>query len=87
MNLTIAETTGIIIAVLAILGFMGTFIARISKLETRADVCDEKHRENEEKHKKQDAINLRIEEHHIEVMTAISAISTKLDLTIKSPKK
>jgi cell division protein FtsL len=75
------ELIALIAAIVVVLSFIGTFIARISKLETRADVCDEKHRENEQKHLKQDAVNLRIEEHHIEVMTAISAISTKLDLT------
>ena len=68
-----------------IIGFMGAIIARISKLETRADVCDEKHKQNDEKHLKQDAVNLRIEEHHIEVMTAIASLSTKLDM--KTEKK
>ena len=81
------EVIALIVCIVVVLGFVGTFISRISKLETRADVCDEKHRENDKKHTKQDAINLRIEEHHIEVMTAISAISTKLDITIKKPTK
>jgi hypothetical protein len=87
MNLTVGETTGVILATVGILAFIGSFIARISKLETRQDVCDEKHRINEANHLKQDAVNLRIEEHHIEVMSAISAISTKLDLTARKINK
>lgn len=87
MALTVVETTGIIVAIVTILAFIGSFVARITRLETRADVCDEKHKQNEANHLKQDAINLRIEEHHIEVMSAISAISTKLDLTAKRVQK
>lgn len=73
------EVMALISVTVVTLGFIGAFIARISKLETRADVCDEKHRRNDENHIKQDAINLRIEEHHIEVMKAISRIDTKID--------
>jgi len=78
--MTIAEILALIIGIVAVLTFIGTFIARVTKLETRADVSDEKHSQNAENHKKQDVINLRIEEHHIEVMTAIATISTKLDM-------
>jgi len=81
--MTIAEIIGIIMAVLAILTFVGVFIARITKLETRADVCDEKHRKNEIDHNKQDLVNIKIEEHHVEVMSAISAISTQINLMKK----
>ena len=78
--MTFAEIIALIIGIVAVLTFISTFVNRIVKLETRADVCDEKHKTNEENHKKQDAVNLRIEEHHIEVMTAISKISTKMDM-------
>jgi len=78
--MTIGEILALIIGIVAVLTFIGTFIARVTKLETRADVCDEKHKQNETNHTKQDVINLRIEEHHIEVMTAIATISTKLDM-------
>lgn len=81
--MTLSESVAVIVATVVVLGFIGAFIARISKLETRADVCDEKHKMNEQNHIKQDAINLRIEEHHIEVMKAISRIDTKIDIISK----
>lgn len=77
--MTNIEVMGFISVTIVTLGFIGAFIARISKLETRADVCDERHKETEKKLVKQDAVNLRIEEHHIEVMKAISRIDTKID--------
>ena len=78
-----AEIIALIVACVVVLSFLGAFISRISRLETRADVCDEKHKEHDKKFIKQDSINIKIEEHHVEVMQAISVISTKLDMKLK----
>jgi Na+-transporting methylmalonyl-CoA/oxaloacetate decarboxylase gamma subunit len=77
------EIVVFLVGIFTILGFILAVVARISKLETRADVCDEKHRENEKKHEKQDEINIKIEEHHVEVMQAIAIISTKIETLIR----
>ena len=81
--MTVIEVIATISVVIGVLSFAGLFIARISKLETRADVCDEKHREHDKKFCKQDEINLKVDEHHIEVMKTLAIISTEIKMLIK----
>ena len=48
--------------------------ARISLNEAHAKVCDQKHKEHDLKFEKQDDINLKSEDRHIELVTMIAVI-------------
>jgi hypothetical protein len=71
-----------------LIGFGGLFLAvitaivkiwyshdqRITKLESRADVCDEKHATQSRLNLKQAEQNTKVDEHHVEIMQMLAQL-------------
>lgn len=51
---------------------------RIMKLESRADVCAEKHKNHEKMQMEQAKINTKVDEHHTEIMTTLATIQAQI---------
>lgn len=80
--MTFTEITTAITASIAafglIGGFIGSIIGRLSKLEANDKVCYQKHIEHDRKFNRQEEINIKVEENHVEVMQALAGISSDI---------
>jgi hypothetical protein len=59
---------------------------RITKLESKSYVCDEKHRQAEKIQLKQAEINTKVDENHSETMKVLGAIEAQISILIKTLK-
>jgi cell division protein FtsL len=55
-----------------------THDTRITKIESRADVCDEKHKNTDRINLKQAEINANVSNNHMEVMTTLATIQQQI---------
>jgi hypothetical protein len=51
---------------------------RLSSLESKSIVCDEKHKNHDRIQLKQAEINTKVDEHHIEIMTTLATIQQQI---------
>lgn len=60
-----------------------THDTRITKIESRADVCDEKHKHTDRLNLKQAEINANVDRNHVEVMTTLATIQQQISHLIE----
>lgn len=71
---------GVFITVAKVWGLLDS---KITTLEKRADVCDEKHKHTDRLNLKQAEINANVDRNHVEVMTTLATIQQQISHLIE----